>query len=278
MKLESALKHFSPQGMQISDSVKGTSPDRLTGTDIMAAMGTTSSRARFGLAAFFGKAGISKTDEQMAVQALMRHAMETAPRNVRKAAGAQFGWCMQVLAQFAFADYARSAATAVTCHSCNGSGCTTRKQITRKVSYPWGKAPYWSRRSRAVRPSDWEKWTEVTEIVPAVCEACSGKGKISARCRCGGKGEVLDRIATKESGAPVFKTCERCSGNGFSSVPSTAAHKAILKCLPELHVRTWTRNWKPFLESLVSTCHMEEQKADSAFQHATSFCDDARNI
>lgn len=56
MKLESSLKHFSPQGMHISDDVKGTSPDRLTGTDVMAAIGTTSSRARFGLAAFFGKA------------------------------------------------------------------------------------------------------------------------------------------------------------------------------------------------------------------------------
>ena len=33
----------------------------------MAAIGTTSSRARFGLAAFFGKAGISKTDEQLLV-------------------------------------------------------------------------------------------------------------------------------------------------------------------------------------------------------------------
>ncbi|EDW3810682.1 antitermination protein, partial [Salmonella enterica subsp. enterica serovar Java] len=30
MKLESALRHFSPQGMHISDDVKGTSPDRLT--------------------------------------------------------------------------------------------------------------------------------------------------------------------------------------------------------------------------------------------------------
>lgn len=68
MKLESSLKHFSPQGMNISDSVKGTSPDRLNGTDVMVAIGTTSSRARFGLAAFFGKAGISKTDEQLAVQ------------------------------------------------------------------------------------------------------------------------------------------------------------------------------------------------------------------
>ena len=135
MKLEASLKHFSPQGMHISDDVKGTSPDRLTGTDVMAAIGTTSSRARFGLAAFFGKAGISKTDEQLAVQALARYAMYVAPKNVRKAAGGQFGWCMQMLAQFAFADYSRSAATSVTCHSCSGTGRTTLEQITRKVSY-----------------------------------------------------------------------------------------------------------------------------------------------
>lgn len=70
MKLEASLKHFSPQGMHISDDVKSTSPNRLTGTDVMAAIGTTSSRARFGLAAFLGKAGISKTDEQLAIQAL----------------------------------------------------------------------------------------------------------------------------------------------------------------------------------------------------------------
>lgn len=253
MKLEASLKHFSPQGMHISDDVKGTSPDRLTGTDVMAAIGTTSSRARFGLAAFFGKAGISKTDEQLAVQALARYAMDVAPKNVRKAAGGQFGWCMQMLAQFAFADYSRSAATSVTCHSCSGTGRTTREQITRKVSYPWGKAPYWACRSRAVRPSDWEQWTEVTEVVPAVCDACEGKGTISARCRCGGKGEVLDRKATKERGAPVFKTCERCSGNGFSAISSATVHRAILKRLPDLHQSSWSRNWKPFYEMLVDT-------------------------
>lgn len=278
MKLEASLKHFSPQGMNISDSVKGTSPDRITGTDVMAAIGATSSRARFGLAAFFGKAGISKTDEQMAVQALAQFAIETAPKNVRKAAGQAFGRCMIMLVQFAFAEYARSAATSCACATCNGTGRTTRIQITRKVTFPWGPAPYWANRSRAVRPSDWEQWTEGKEIVPAVCDACEGKGTISARCRCGGKGEVLDRIATKERGAPVFKTCERCSGNGFSSVPSTAAYKAILKRVPDLHVRTWTRNWKPFMESLVDICHKEEGKADSAFQDMTSLCDDTRDI
>lgn len=267
MKLEAALKHFSPQGMHISDSVKGTSPDRITGTDVMAAIGATSSRARFGLAAFFGKAGISKTDEQLAVQALARHAMATAPKNVRKAASSEFGWCMQVLAQFAFAEYSRSAATSATCHSCNGIGLIEGCEDV--VKYP---GLYNIDGDEIVAPKI------EREQVKRLCTACNGKGKLEARCRCGGKGEVLDRKATKEHGAPVFKTCERCSGNGFSSVPSTAAYKAILKRVPELHVRTWTRNWKPFLELLVDICSREERKADTAFQNATSFSDDANKI
>ncbi|EMM3426405.1 antitermination protein [Klebsiella aerogenes] len=271
MKLEASLKHFSPQGMNISDDVKGTSPDRITGTDVMAAIGATSSRARFGLAAFFGKAGISKTDEQLAVQALARHAMDTAPKNVRKAAGAELGHCCLVLAQFAFAEYSRSAATTGACRVCNGTGKMQTTTTERKVTYPGGKAPYWAKRSRAVRPSDWEKWTEVTAITSVKCEACDGKGKINARCRCGGSGEVLDRKATKEQGAPVFKACERCSGNGFTSVPSTAAHKAILAFVPDLHVRTWTRNWKPFLEALEGICRQGEAQADKEFQRATEY-------
>ncbi|MBN0848612.1 antitermination protein, partial [Pseudomonas aeruginosa] len=99
-----------------------TSPNRLNGTDIMTGIGVTSSRARFGLAAFFGKGGIRKTDEQLAVQGLARQAIDTAPKNVRKAAGKALGRCCLVLAQFAFAEYSRSAATSATCHSCSGTG------------------------------------------------------------------------------------------------------------------------------------------------------------
>lgn len=271
MKLEASLKYFSPQGMYIGDDVKGTSPERLTGTDVMAAIGTTSNRERFGLAAFFGKAGISNTDEQMAVQALARHAMEIAPKNVRKAAGGEFGWCMLVLAQFAFAEYSRSAATSSVCTICKGTGRTTRTQITRKVSFPWGPPPYWARRSRAVRPSDWEHWTEITESVPAVCDVCEGRGAISARCRCGGKGKILDRIATKEQGMPVFKTCERCSGKGFVSIKSANVHRAIQIYIPDLHQSSWSRNWKPFYEKLVDILHQGERHAAGAFEKATSY-------
>ncbi|EOW7429907.1 antitermination protein, partial [Escherichia coli] len=54
----------------------------------------------------------------------------------------------------------------------------------------------------------------------------------------------------------------------------TTVYKVVLKRIPELHVRTWTRNWKPFLDSLVDICHQEERKADIAFQNVTSFGDD----
>ncbi|ENZ4282554.1 antitermination protein Q [Citrobacter sp. Ca225] len=260
MKLESSLKHFSPQGMHISDDVKGTSPDRITGTDVMAAIGTTSSRARFGLAAFFGKAGISKTDEQLAVQALARHAMGVAPKNVRKAAGGEFGWCMLVLAQFAFAEYSRSAATSVTCHTCNGTGLIEGCEDV--VKYP---GLYNIDGDEIVAPKI------EREQVKRLCTACNGKGKLEARCRCGGKGEVLDRIATKERGAPVFKTCERCSGEGYSRVSSATVHRAIVKRLPDLHQSSWSRNWKPFYEMLVDVLHKGERHAASEFEKATSY-------
>ncbi|EFP3678722.1 antitermination protein [Salmonella enterica] len=260
MKLESAVRHFSPKGMHITDSTDSTSPDRMTGADIMLALGTISSRNRFGLAAFLGKTGVSSGDKQQAVQALARHAMDTAPKNVRRAAGCEFGWCMLVLAQFAFAEYSRSAATSVTCHTCKGSGLTSQYEDV--IKHP---GVFNSDGMEIVPPKI--KY----ELVRRTCVACNGKGELLARCRCGGKGEVLDRIATKERGVPVFKTCERCSGNGFSPVPSTAAYNAILRRVPELHVRTWTRNWKPFLEALVDICWKEERDADKEFQQATNF-------
>ncbi|WP_312384213.1 antitermination protein [Atlantibacter subterraneus] len=269
MKLEAALKHFSPQGMLISDSVKSTDPDRMTGTDLMFALGTTSNRAPFGLAAYLGKAGVSQEDAQQATQALARHAMDTAPALVRKAAGAQFGNCMLVLAQFAFAEYSRSAATTGKCTVCNGSGKGTAVITTRKVTFPWGKPPYWASKSRAVRPSDWEHWQEVTETVSAPCEACKGKGNISARCRCKGTGRVLDRKATKEQGVPVTKDCERCGKRGFTQVSSATVHRAILHLVPGLHQSTWSRNWKPLYEKLVDECNRQERRAGEEFSKIT---------
>ena len=166
---------------------------------------------------------------------------------------------MLTLAQFAFAEYSRSAATSVTCHCCSGSGLIEVSEDV--VKYP---GLYNIDGDEIVTPKI------EREQVKRLCTACNGKGELLARCRCGGKGEVLDRIATKERGAPVFKTCERCSGNGFSAVSSATVHRAILKRLPDLHQSSWSRNWKPFYEMLIDVLHKEESRASSEFQKATS--------
>ncbi|MCF0335265.1 antitermination protein [Raoultella terrigena] len=260
MKLEASLKHFSPQGMHISDDVKSTSPNRLNGTDVMTGIGVTSSRARFGLAAFFGKAGISKTDERLAVQALARHALDTAPKNVRKASGKALGRCCLVLAQFAFAEYSRSAETTGICKACEGAGVT--KSVEEVVKHP---GIYKSDGEEIVAPIIRQ------EIVVRQCVVCGGKGVINARCRCGGAGQVLDRKETKERGAPVYKTCERCSGNGFTSVKSADAHRAIQLHIPDLHQSSWSRNWKPFYERLVDMLCKGEKQAAAEFEKATCY-------
>lgn len=260
MKLEASLKHFSPQGLAITDSSKSTSPDRITGTDVMAALGSTASKARFGLWAFLGKNGISAGDEQKAVQELARMAMDDAPKNVRKAAGSQFGNCMLILARFAFTEYSRSAASSSDCPNCKGKGLVdVQEQVVRYPGYIGADG------EEKIAP-----WVEL-QTVKKQCQHCEGKGTLSARCRCKGIGRVLDRKATSEQGAPVFKECERCTGKGFASMPSTNVHKAILSLVPDLHVRTWTRNWKPFYDGLVQECHWGEGKAEIAFERATKF-------
>ncbi|EIX9048223.1 TPA: antitermination protein [Klebsiella oxytoca] len=258
MKLESALKHFSPQGLRISDNVNSTSPERLTGTDIKAALGTTCCRVRFGLAAFFGKAGVSENDERSAIKALTRYAMEIAPKNVRKAAGGEFGWCMNIMADYAFAEYSRSASTCVVCSNCSGSGITSHCEEV--IKHPG----IINAVGVEIIPPKIK-----CERVEKLCLICKGKGKIQARCRCGGKGEILDRAASEENGKPIFKQCGRCSGRGFSSVSSATIHRVIIKRLPELHQSSWSRNWKPFYEQLVDVCKNEERRAAVEFERIT---------
>ncbi|MFV8924353.1 antitermination protein, partial [Serratia fonticola] len=84
-----------------------------------------------------------------------------------------------------------------------------------------------------------------------------------------GTGKALDREATKATGAPVIKDCERCNGNGFSRMPSTVAYGAITALLPELTQSSWSRNWKPFYEALVAKCDVEEGRAAEEFQKIT---------
>ncbi|WP_129543388.1 antitermination protein [Serratia sp. 1D1416] len=259
MKLESALKHFSAQGLVITDSPNGTSKDRVTGTDVMAALGLAESKARFGMAAFLGKTGISQEDKERAIIELAQYAKQKAPKHVGKVAGRRLAKCMEILAVFAYEEYSHSAGTGVTCHDCNGNGLIA---VTRDVvKYPG-----------YIGADGEEKIAPVveTQVVRELCTSCNGKGVRHKRCRnCKGTGKALDKEATKASGAPVVKDCERCGGKGFSRTPSSTAYKAITALLPELTQSSWSRNWKPFYEVLVDKCRREEDRAAAEFSKVT---------
>ncbi|MFI8417715.1 antitermination protein [Serratia sp. NPDC078593] len=259
MRLEAALKHFSPQGLAITDSSTCTSADRVTGTDVMAALGMAESKAEFGMAAFLGKTGISQEDKTRAIVALAQYAKRKAPKHVGKVAGRRMARCMEILAVFAYEEYSHSAGTGVTCHDCNGVGLVSvRRDVVKYAGY--------------IGADGEEKIPPVveTQTVQELCTSCNGKGIRHKRCRnCKGTGKALDRCATKASGAPVIKDCERCNGKGFSRTPSSTAYKAITALLPELTQSSWSRNWKPFYEALVAKCDIEEGVAATEFQKLT---------
>lgn len=63
MNLESAVKYHFAKTTSISDAPSSTSPDRLTGTDVMGAFGYCQSKESFGFSAFSGKMEISQNDK-----------------------------------------------------------------------------------------------------------------------------------------------------------------------------------------------------------------------
>lgn len=106
------------------------------------------------------------------------------------------------------------------------------------------------RTTRTVRPSDREKWTEVTEIAPAVCAACESKGMTSARCRCGSKGEVPGRKQPK------------------TAAPQFSKHVNVALAVASLLYRLLRYNM-PAPGPLVDTLHKGEQHVSTVFGKAT---------
>lgn len=258
MKLENVLKNFHPKSPTFGNVAGCTSPDRLTGTDIMAAVGMTESQAEFGMAAFLAKNDISEEDKFSTVEALTQYAKKTTPRLVAKAAGKKLGYCLIILAKMAFEDYARSAGSVFPCSACSGKGLIyKRKDVI--------KHPGITRLDGTVVIEPWTK----NEVVGELCKECHGKGQLAHRCRCKGRGKVLDEAQTKLQGVPVFKLCDRCAGRGFKRVPSSTAYAAIRHLVPDLTQSSWSRNWKPFYEKLSRKCLIEESVAEQAFYRVT---------
>ncbi|MDU6441579.1 MAG: antitermination protein [Pantoea sp.] len=255
MSLETTVRFHFPKGQNFSGTAPQTSPDAMTGTDYVAAMGMTQSRAPLGYAAFMGKVGVSENDARRAVSLLTDFALQTCDRvaalrkldtNVKPAV-------MQVLATYAYLDYCRSAASVKPCECCNASGFIAAEVVTMK-----------SMLSGAGR-------REVREQVRVRCKTCAGKGVVSSACRdCNGRGRAVMRKESERQGVPVMGDCKQCSGRGFERIPSTAAYRAISSITDSISLATWEKSGKQFYETLIGKLETEESWANAALNKVTA--------
>ncbi|WP_110877308.1 antitermination protein [Franconibacter helveticus] len=268
MNLEALPKFYSPKSPKLNDATPATGGDALTITDVMAAQGFVQSQASFGFSLFLSKMGIQ--DPQSAIDALFNYALALKNPVLNKLSEKTRIEVIACLVRFAYADYSRSAASKSACPQCEGEGQVSVEKVTRKVTYPWGKAPYWASKSRAVRPSDWERWTEVKSIERVKCDCCNGKGELSTACRgCKGKGTVLDEKRTRLLGVPVQKVCGRCNGNRFSRIPTSLARSVVEQLVPDLTKHQWYSGYAEVIDKLVTKCWQEEAYAEKLLREVT---------
>ncbi|AOM39656.1 antitermination protein [Xenorhabdus hominickii] len=271
MNLESLPKYFSPKSAMFSDSPAATATDSFSITDVMASLGLASAQARMGIELFLAKQGINKPDE--AVESLYQYALTQVHKHpaIAKLDDDIRENVLQILANYAFQDYARSAASKKACSDCD-DGFIEAEVFTTKAYTPWmEKRLVKANLSMGVKitPSSYEKFRERREIVRVACSTCKGKAVVSHSCRCNGRGEVLNKEQTELIGIPVYKRCPKCSGRGYSRLPAEDVRRAICNEVVELPETTWRRNFKPFYEELIQECFSEELNADNVLEELT---------
>lgn len=100
------------------------------------------------------------------------------------------------------------------------------------------------------------------------CTQCKGRRMVAPIALANGAGVICDHELTTIS-EPGGRSCPRCHGIGLKPVPASRAYRAINALLPELPQQTWSLNWKPFYEALLTRCEVEESEADHQFSKIT---------
>lgn len=254
MGLEATVKYHFAKTASFAGMPPATASDALSGTDYMAAMGMTQSRAPLGYSAFMGKVGVSDNDARRAVSLLTEYALSACDKvaALRKLDTDIKPAVMQTLATYAYMDYCRSAASVKPCDCCQAKGFIEAEVFTMKSPLSGGS-------SRSVK-----------EVVRVICKTCSGKGVVSSSCRdCNGRGRAVDRKLTEEQGVPVMGDCKRCCGRGYERIPSTDVHRTIEGFTDAVSLDTWKKSVKPFYDGLIGKIEMEESWANAALNQVT---------
>ncbi|MDE1489176.1 antitermination protein, partial [Xenorhabdus bovienii] len=173
---------------------------------------------------------------------------------------------LQILANYAFQDYARSAASKKRCPElhCEDGFITVRKFTTK-----FGTGEGLLAKSLGLKPTRFvTSMRELEETCRVLCQACKGKAVVSHSCRCNGRKEVLDKKQTELIGIPVYKTCPKCSGRGYSRLKFTEVWDAV-KPLTGVSKTTCYDKYQPMFEQLVTECFKEEARAEFVLQKLT---------
>ncbi|MDE9484043.1 antitermination protein [Xenorhabdus bovienii] len=266
MNLESLPKYFSPKTAMFSDSPAATATDSFSITDVMASLGLASAQARMGIELFLAKQGINKPDES--VESLYHYALTQAHKHpaILKLDEDIKQSVLQILANYAFQDYARSAASKKPCSELH---CEDGFITVRKFSTKFGTSEGVSVKSLGLKPTRVvTSMREMEETCRVLCQACKGKAVVSHSCRCNGRGQVLDEEQTKLIGVPTYKTCPKCSGRGYSRLKFIDVWDAV-KPLTGISKTTCYDKYQPMFEQLVTECFKEEGRAESVLQKLT---------
>ena len=251
MNLESLPKYYSPKSPKLNDDAPATGGDALSISDVMAAQGMVQAEAPLGFNLFLAKIGIQ--DPQPAIEGLMNYALALKNPVLNKLSDAARAEMARCLAQFAYSDYARSAASSCECDHCNGKGVI---RIMREVV----KHPGVKGIEATVR----------REEVEELCKHCAGKGKISTACRdCSGRGTAIDKKRSLLHGVPVQKICDRCNGKGYSRLPTTLARARVARLVPDMTDYQWYSGYADVINKLVSKCWQEETYAELKLREVT---------
>lgn len=268
MNLESIPKYFSPKSPKLSDESPATASDSLGISDVMAAIGMTHQSGGIGLDLFLAKIGVSSPDK--AIEGLIGIANGLAGR--RKPTSElnedTKSKLLQVLATFAYQDYARSAASVRPCPDCTDGFIDAEVFTTKSV---FGAHPgAVSEIKRLDDRIDSNIGVLKREVARVQCPTCQGRSVISNSCRCKGRGKVVNEVATKANGGlPVYKECPKCKGNGYRKMPSENVRRAVCLQVMEVSQPSWSRHYKPFYEAIVGECFKEESKASIALHKIT---------
>lgn len=269
MRLADLPKYFSPKSIVLSDVRTVKAVDSLSVTDVMTSISLATRKGRMGIELFLAKHSINHPSE--AIESLYQYALTQAYqyKAIDKLNEDVKANVLHIMANYAFQDYARSAASKKACPDCSNGFIevdvfTTKSYTSKSVK----ELERNLKNELKVKPQNKTSYREVRETTRVVCPTCKGKAEIRLACRCHGRGQVLDKKESEKQGMSVFKPCNQCSGCGYPRLKFSEVLEQVQMVVSVSKTVAYS-NYKPLFEHLVEECFKEESLSEKILQEVT---------